>query len=430
MSAGSAQPERRVSAGPELTPDQIEARRRWALRQGHGSWLWPDVSIDAWRSCQREIERVTALVLAQRSSPILLEPPPGADERALGIAAFTSGMGPLLGWWLERGVLAGPADVVFRMKTHLVHGRERADRMALALRDGFDLLDRARVRGFVLKGAHTGAVYFPEPGTRPAADIDVAIGPPDVDRVNRALSEAGYERIKMRRYPWKSDWRPPGTPQRLSSIDMNHAENPFTLEMHDGLDREFFGVKTIQFGLPEAWLTEPAPALHPSALVLGQPWLTAFLAAHASEELHHLQLVRLVELVLVIRKDTASGSLEWAALGALIDRLGARRFVWPAFELAERLAPGTVDPAFRESLAADTTPRMRRVVDRLSPGTAQRLDGLSLDERFLWARGPTETLRRLAHLIWPTRGESARLYHVYARRLTGLLRGRVRLRGG
>jgi len=417
------------AAAPELTPDQIEARLRWARRQGHGAWLWPDLDIEAWRACQREIERVAALALAQRAAPVRFEAPPGADAYALGIAAFTSGMGPLLGWWIERGILAATDDVTFRMKMHLEHGRERAVRLAGALRDTFDVLDRAGVRTVVLKGMHTGPAFFPEPGTRPAADVDLAIAPRDIDTTVRALEAAGYARIKTRRHPWKSDWRPPGAPRRLRSIDLNHGDNPFSVEMHDGLDRVFYGVKTLRFGPPDAWSTEPAPGLHPSAYVLGEPWLAAFLAAHASEELHQLQLVRLVELVLVLREDGANGTLEWDRLESLVDRLGARRFLWPAFELAERLAPGTVDAAFRRRLAEAATPRMHRVLERITPGTAQRPDSLSLDERFLWARGPVETCRRIAWLLWPTRGESTPLRHVYARRLSGLLRGRVRLRG-
>lgn len=416
-------------AASDLTPDEIEARLRWARRQGHGGWLWPDVPIGAWRSCQREIERVTALVLAHRDPPIRLELPPGADAAALGIAAFSSGMGPLLGWWLEHDILAAPADVGIRLRTHLAHNRARADRLARALRDGLDVLCREGVAAVVLKAAHTGTAYFPEPAVRPAADIDIAIAPVDIGRAERALESAGYHRVKARRRPWKSDWRPPGAPDRLRSIDTNHADNPFTLEVHDGLDRVFYGVRTLEFGSSNGWHTKPAPGLHPSARVLGQPWLTAFLAAHASEELHQLQLVRLVELALVIRHDTADRSLSWAPLDSLLEHLDAHRFVWPAFELTEQLAPGTLDPDFRARLEAAATPRMRRVLARLSPGTAQRLDGLSLDERFFWARGPAETLRRLGHLLWPTRGESTPLRRVYARRLAGMIRGRIGLRG-
>jgi hypothetical protein len=413
-------------ASPELTPDQIEARLRWARRRGYSAWLWPDVAVDAWRSCMLEIERATRLRLADRTPPIRLEPPPGADAAALGIAAFTSGMGPLLGWWLEEGTLAAPADVTFRLRTHLVHGRERAERLGLALRAALDLLDTVRVPAVVLKGAHTGTAVFPEPGTRPAADIDIAIAPADMARTEHALERAGYERVKTRRHPRKSDWRPPGAPRRLRSIEFNHAENPFTVEIHDGLDRVFYGVRTLRFGPPDAWRTHPAPGLHASARILGQPWLSAFLAAHASEELHQLQLVRLVELALVLRAGRAGGALDWEQLDHLLERIDGHRFVWPAFELAEQLAPGTLDVRFRERLAEAASPRMRRALARLSPGTAQHLEGLSLDERFFWAHGPAETLRRLAHLVWPTRGESTPLHRVYAQRAARLLRGRGR----
>jgi hypothetical protein len=214
----------------------------------------------------------------------------------------------------------------------------------------------------------------------------------------------------------------------LRCIDLSHEDNPRTVELHGSADRDFFGVRRLRLGPLDARNTQPAPGIHRSARVLTQPWLTLLLAAHASEELHQLQLVRIVELAEVIRQDRLRGSLDWLELIDLIRRLDAARFVHPALDLAERLVPGTLDPAVRHELADSATPRMRRVLERIGPGTAQRLESISLDERFMWASGSIEMVRRLLHMTWPTRGESQSLLRVYAERLTRLVRGRVRLR--
>jgi hypothetical protein len=68
---------------------------------------------------------------------------------------------------------------------------------------------------------------------------------------------------------------------------------------------------------------------------------------------------------------------------------------------------------------------MRRVLERLGPGTAQRLEGLSIDERFLWASGPIETLRRFADLIRPPHDHAQPIREYYADRLRRLVLGRV-----
>lgn len=412
----------------ELSQTEIEDRFRWARRRGHVAYLWPDVPVNAWRAGLAEIERVTRAVLGTHTPPVALTPPAGADARALGIAAFTSGMGPLLGFWIEQGTLAAPGEVGALLRLHCEHGRRRADRMRTELTRVLDTLEAAGVSASVVKAAHTARCYFPEPGTRPAADIDLVIDPRDTRDATRALHDAGYELLKTRRRPWKSDWQPPGAPRTLRSLDLTHADNPLTVELHATADRNFFGVRTLRFGPLDARNTKPLPELHAAANVLVQPWLTTYLAAHASEELHQLQLIRIVELATVIRHDVLSGDLDWLELSALIGWLGISRFVFPAFELAEQLVPGTVDPAAMAEMAAAVPPRMRQVLDRIGPATAQRLVSTPLEERFIWSNGPVQTVRRFAHMIWPTRGESGSLRRVYGTRVTRLIHGGVPLR--
>jgi hypothetical protein len=418
----------RSPPGLELTSAEIEARFRWARKQGHVAYLWPDVPVDAWRACLREIEHATRLVLGSGRRDVELILPPGGDAQAAGIAAFTSGMGPLLGHWLAAGRLTAPPDVTSLLRIHLDHGRRRSARMREAMHATLQLLAANEIDTVVVKSAHTAVTYFDEPGVRPAADIDLIVPARRAAEAARVLAADGYTLLKAQRRPWKSDWSPPGSPRVLRSIEMTHADNPFTVELHDSIDRDFFGVRTLRFGRLGPGNTVPAPEIHAWARVLAQPWLTVFIAAHASEELHQLQLIRIVELIQVIRRDIGEGHTDWPEVMSAIRFIGGLRFVYPAFELAEQLSPGIVDPVARAELQAAATPQMRRVLERMSPGTAQRLEGLSLDERFLWVGGPFEMMRRVGLLLWPTRGQSRALHHVYRERVTRLLRGRVSMR--
>jgi hypothetical protein len=231
------------------------------------------------------------------------------------------------------------------------------------------------------------------------------------------LATLGQVPGRLRSPPYRREWRRPG--EAVASLEVTHADNPIPIELHGGLDRDFFGVRRITF--------DDDPALTARAdgtLALAQPLLWVYLAAHASEELHRLQLLRLVELILVARTDLRSAG-DWEGVRTLARRLDARRFLYPAAALAARLAPDAIDQDTLDCFADDASPRMRRFIDRLDPAAAHRLDGLSLADRFLWVKGAGETARRAAYLLWPAR--SGAVGATYADRVWRLLRGRVSL---
>ena len=424
----------------DLTPELIQERLRWAREQGHPFYLWPDVSVGEWRSSLLEIERVTRRVLADDSPPVLVLPNAAdarkMDTRKMGVAAFTSGMGALLGYWIEVGKLAAAPEVSDLLSLHLHHGRERARLLTDELHKAVELLTAVGIDPVVIKGAHTAHVYFPDPGTRPTSDLDLVIVPDEVGEASRAFRKGGYVETTRQGRPFKSDWVPPGASTTLRSIEVAHRDNPLTLDLHTTLDRNFFGVGTVSLGPLGASSTrrhvlETSGGSEGVAVrILAQPLLAASLAAHASEGLHNLSMVRLVELVLVLRRDRARGELAWADLCSVLERADAMRFTYPAFEMAERLAPGTLDPVFRSRLRDAAPPRMLRVMEGLQPFSAHRFEDMSLDERFMWARGPVEHVRRALHMLWPAPvGRSLReLGRVYVNRLRRISHGRVSLR--
>lgn len=414
----------------DAPPERIAASFRWAREQGHPGYVWPDVPIADWRAALDTIERTATALLAARRRPPRLRTPAGGTL-ALSVAAYTSGLGPWLGHAIETGALRADADAARLLALHLDHARRRATRLDAELAGALRVLAGAGILTTVLKSAHTAREFFPEPATRPAADIDLAVPAEDFAAAERALVNAGYTLLKRQPWPRQSTWLPPGAPTQLRSLALVHADDPYTLDLHASLDRDFFGIRTVRFGPLDA-VTRPWPAVHPSARVLSQPTLLAYLAVHASQGLHNLTLLRLLELVHVARADTATGALRWPELLACLERADALRFAWPALELAERFAPGTVDPDARAALAAAATPRMTRVLAGLRPAEAQRPERLSLEERLMWAHGPAEHLRRALYMIWPLWvGASPReLGRLYAERLRRLMRRTVSWRDG
>ena len=409
----------------ELDAAAVSARFRWARRRGRPQWLWPEIPVAEWRVALTELERVAGALLVG-DAPVRLSSADGLRQRSLGLAAYTSGLGPWLGWQIERGALHADAAAATVLADHLEHARRRVQRLTAALHDVLEVFAAARIRATVLKGMHTSHTYFAEPALRPMADLDVSVAPGDIVGAERALRDAGYAPLPATQLarPYRTDWRPPGTPVELRSLALTHADDPFQVDLHGTLDINFFGVRTIRFGDSAAQHLAAAP--WPNAFVLGQPLLSAQHAVHASQGLHGLTLIRLVELVLMVRRDFTTAE-EWTSLHTLLRRLRAERFAYPAFALAEKLVPGTVPPSLLQRLDHAATPRLRGIIDGLRPATAQRLEDLALDERFMWSAGIVEHARRVGHMLLPTGvgGSVARLGRIYADRAFRLLRGRV-----
>ncbi|MQA90436.1 MAG: hypothetical protein GEU90_09395 [Gemmatimonas sp.] len=412
--------------------ERVEERLRWARRQGHPFYVWPDVRLEDWRKALVEIERVTRAVLAGRGTRTTMAGGDDASLAALDVAAFTSCMGPLLGWWVEQGMLLTSDRVRERLALHLEHGRRRDLRMLDALRETVRTLDAAGVAVTALKGAHTARTCFPAPGLRPMADLDLLVPASEVSRAELALRAAGYSLVPGSRRThayYRSNWQSPNAPTTLRSFEMHHEDNPYNVDLHNALDVDFYGVRTVRFDVPADMLVA-APWAGERATALAQPLLTAHLAVHASRGLYNLMLVRLVELAFLLRRD-AGRSYTWDDLSALLHRYRAERFSYPTFELLERLTPGAIDPAFRERLARAATPAQRRVIDRVTPATAQCLDRLTLDDRFMWAATPVEYVRRATHMLLPAGvgGSLGRVCRSYVVRAFRILRGRVAWRG-
>src|SRR2546422_4337249 len=274
--------------------------------------LWPEVTVSAFRAAQAEIARVTAAVLSDAPGPVPLQLPPDVDARAFGVAASAAGVGPLLGRWCETGRLDAPRPLADVLATHLDHGRRRAARMRQQLDHLLVALADRDVEVLVLKGTHTGQRYFPESGTRPTTDIDLLIRPDDLRAAHQALRALEFVEDAATAEPQRSHWTPLGVGP-VRSLELAHADNPWSVDLHVSLDRRQFAELTMAFSgvelsAGEVWRGVWRPVRGPP-----QPQLLAYPALHASRPFFSITLLPLVELGLVGGRDFARRPAPWGA---------------------------------------------------------------------------------------------------------------------
>jgi hypothetical protein len=399
----------------DLPPDEAARRVRQARARGLPRWLWPDLPLPRWRAATAEVVRATGQVLADR--PAVLDGERRIGAEALGIAAFLTGTGPLLGHWMERGLLSADADASALFALHLAHGRARWERTARIAEDALAALAAAGVEPIAAKGVATAPTLFPEPGVRPMGDVDLVVPPRSIEAAERALSAAGFVRQpgEYERRPYHADWLPPGADGGVRSLSLLHRDNPLALNLRDGFAR-FTATGRVRLGWPAPADLAPLPGVRAPARILRGPFLVAHLAAHASEHRENLLLIRLVELVLAFRAGVDADPLQ-----TLLRQRRMLHRAYPAIALAERLGPGSVDGRLLRALAEAAGPRLRRTVDALDLAYLQRLDQPVAGGHTLAVRGPADALRFAARWLVPF-ASPARVARVYRTRLSRLFR--------
>lgn len=395
---------------PDAPFDELR-RRQYAWRSTQRpNTLWPGLDGEVIQQAADAIGSAVTQVL--RGGRVRLEfTGSGCDAesrtRALGVAALITGVGPLLGAWIHGGELDAEEPLARLLARHLAHGRAREARIRAVVIPVLARMERAGLEPGVIKGFHTSHAYFPEPGARPFSDVDLVVPPAALAEAERELREAGFvPEPRTGGIGYKREWLPPEGRGDVYSYEIWHARSRWKLDLHDGLnfDSVVRNVRTAQ--TPR--FTDVLRLDDVSLRVADPNETIALLSAHASTELYSQRLLRLVELVLVVRRASTLGTLDWAAVETSLAERESLRFAYPMLALTERIAPGTVDASLLARLWSATTPRARAVTDTLSP-TAPILDnGFSLRERLIWAHGARATLRWLWGMIAPLEGVSRR----------------------
>lgn len=388
--------------------DAAELRRRFdhGVRTGSPHWIWPEVPVEEWSSAVATIERMTSDVLAFGQSSVALN---GRAE-AVSVAALTTGMGPLLGYWLREGKLSASADAAAVLDLHLAHNTKRMKTLAAHAIRVVDHLARRGIETTVLKGMHTAFEYFPHPGTRPMADIDLLVDPA-ADSAG-ALGDLGFEPCGRTAYP-EQTWRLPGVPTGPRNLFFVHEDSSWSIDLHLTLDlNATSAAPPVRLDLAN----QPGGArwaLSDSARPLRHPALLMHLASHAGIHLISLTLVRLTELILLIRKDTESGALSWDEVRAAAQRIGALGLLYPALSLCERLVPGTVPEAIVRACRESAPPAAVRLIDSLTPATAHGVLRCSVEERFMWLPSRAMVAKQALYDLLPLKRSVAEVLPLY-----------------
>jgi hypothetical protein len=382
------------ATAPNADDAAVASKRVAAFeRSGDPSDLWPGLSEQARVAAAQELERITRDVLAGRHAVIT----DSIEPYALGVAGHTTGMGPVIGRWIEDGRVAARDDVSVIFARHLDHGRRRAARIEHEVLPAIDALIARGTPVVALKGFHTSRVYFDEPGMRRLSDVDLLVPPSRVAAAEKALGSVGFQPRGPAHRPYKRDWIGPDVDHRFYSVEFADARTIWALELHASLDRVYNAGAAARLD-SERGRTLPLPVAGRPLAALEPELLFVYLACHASQELESMRLLRVFELTRVIQ-DT-SHSLDWTRVLLLLRATGAAAFVYPACSLINDLTPGAVDPRVMEAARAASTWAARHAVPRLAPA------GGSLDERgilrqLMWTRGFAAIVQRIFRLVWP-----------------------------
>ena len=203
---------------PALPPDLIASRLATWRNTGDPAALWPEVSSEDRRWAHRHIAAVTASILADPAARPSLTSSDASQARAIGIASYVSGMGPLLGFWIERGVIEADARVTAILAEHLEHGRRRSAERERQVARILQAFAQEALTPVVVKGVHTAVRYFPKPGVRTTADIDLLVPPHDKDRAGQALRSCGFEQMSASS-PVETEWGLAGASREIHSLE-------------------------------------------------------------------------------------------------------------------------------------------------------------------------------------------------------------------
>ena len=413
-----------MPAAQEPTDPVVLAERiRRFQRTGDVADLWPGVTRDTLRAARREIQRVVANVLAFRSADTAHAVAVQWDDspRVLSIGAYSAGVGALLGAWIDDGRIVAPTGIAALLSEQLEHNRRFADAIDRGIVPALDALARAGIAPLAIKGFHTAHAYWGSRGVRPVADVDLVVPTDRLAEAERALNAVGFTpRDTTTKVPYKRDWLPPRHSLHRHSIERPDARGAWHIDLHGSLDQAFRMGRT-------AYLDELRGCTSPMTLcgcrvqVPAQPLTLLLLAAHAARNLSSMRLFRVVELIEVIRQDTAAGQLDWEVVQRALRVSNAAAYTFPLFHLAEQLAPGTVHAGTLEQCRRAAGWAVRHTVRRMVPAGGA-YDRTGVVSEFMWARGPGDVARHVRTLLDAGHGGIwKRCSHIARRAFAGLI---------
>src|SRR5215510_8315060 len=381
-----------------VQPDEIARRLANFQRTKNPASLWPGLVERERVAAARELEHVARAVL-EGDTQIPLDPAERHSPYALGVAGHTSGMGPLIGRWIEQEVLTAAPATAEVFAEHVINGRSRVSRMVREVLPAIDSLLARGITPIALKGFHTAHVYFDEPGLRPMSDVDLLVPASVIEDAEGALQDVGFRPETAALRPYKRDWIGPGVDPRVFSVERSDARSKWGLELHASLDRLYHPGATARLDGERSRVESFEIASRP-VRVLAPSLLVVYLACHCSQELDSIRLMRVFELATITRAERVAGRLDWRDISDLLEKTGAAEYTFPAFALVEDLAPGTIDASVLDATRWAATAAARHTVDRLAPGGGS-LDDRGILRQLMWTRGVVGVVQRFLRTLWP-----------------------------
>jgi len=278
---------------------------------------------------------------------------------------------------------------------------QRLARMQTELQEILALFNRRHIPLLPLKGSILAPLYYPDPGLRPMADLDVLIHPENFAASAHLLAELGYQQETIH---WKhTEFCKPDN-RRVVSTTGEHPDNPRKLEVHLHC-RETFGGPTVELtklmwanAAPGTLLGQPALLPCPEAL-----WL--HLLVHAT---YHLwqgkgRLIHLYDLALLAPYLT--DPQPW------LDAVDGR-FTYPVLALLKKYFPTAVEDSLLTAQHPRVSHSFRQWVDSLDLVNTSHLNphppGLYLFRAIKFSEGrPREVAQTLRFALLPSLDEIA-----------------------
>jgi hypothetical protein len=333
----------------------------------------------------------------------------GWDRDAWLAAEWVAYWQNALPWLVARARETGaaiPEEVRDRL---LAIDRASRARTAAMLDSAVELLDALRGQGIAampLKGAALAPLYYPDPGLRPLADLDILIRPQDVARGVETLKRLGYayysrsaeDEVYLRGERKPMVWAP---------------DNVHPVELHYALREEYAGLSCElapalwaasrdqpYWGGSRARLPDPAALLHHVCAHAVSDWL--------------IQRGKVMQIGDIQRIAARMTEPDWAAFSAGLTPSGAR-FVYPALAFTLKYASAPIPAGLVDRLRRHSPRPLRAWVENSEPGDTTESNpasrsGIGIDIARLLARSPAERARMWLRSLFPRRRNLTKRY--------------------
>jgi hypothetical protein len=326
------------------------------------------------------------------------------EQRALRWALQVHGVAPLLHEVLAtagQSTLLPPALRAYLAEQHALSSHKMRA-MQQELGELIAAFAAAGLPLMPLKGAVLARDFYPQPGLRPSADIDLLVcDEPAAVALMRGLRYDLTGRSARHASLARPEQRGP-----VVSYEGEHPDNPREVELHTRIGLRFW---SLMIDITEqAWRTSrPWPWASAAAHRPDEPTLLLHLLLHTADDMiaRRLRLLQLYDIALVAARLSPS---DWNQLVEFACARREERLLYAPLSLAARHC-ADIPPEVLARLRGRTHAALRVHLDAASLDSLSLCNAMpsSMAERLCWFRPGFERARALRHALLPNPGEVA-----------------------